>query len=104
MLFEENGSETRLSWDVLVPTMIVVSGFFVFISGLVFKSHLSKPRTGSDGLLGEIGVVKETILTEGKVLVHGELWKAVSRDPIQKGVKVKVVKVENLILEVEPLE
>ena len=104
MLFEDSGSEMGLSWKVLVPTILVVSGFFVFISGLVFKSHLSKPKTGTIGLVGEIGVVKKTILTEGRVLVHGELWKAISKDPIEKGVKVRVVNVEGLVLEVAPLE
>jgi membrane-bound serine protease (ClpP class) len=104
MLFEDTGSEMGLSWKVLVPTMVVVSGFFVFISGLVFKSHLSKPKTGTNGLVGEIGVVKETILAEGRVLVHGEMWKAISKVPIEKGVKVRVVNIERLVLEVEPLE
>ena len=104
MLFESNGTDMRLSWKVLVPTIMVVSGFFVAISGLVFKSQLSKPKTGAGGLLGEIGVVKEPILQEGKVFVHGELWKAISKNPIEKGAKVRVVKVENLVLEVEPIE
>jgi membrane-bound serine protease (ClpP class) len=104
MLFESNGTDMRLSWKVLVPTLMVVSGFFVVISGLVFKSQLLKPKTGARGLLGEIGVVKEPILQEGKVFVHGELWKAISKDPIEKGAKVRVVNVENLVLEVEPVE
>jgi len=104
MLFESNGTDMKLSWKVLVPTLMVVSGFFVAISGLVFKSQLSKPKTGARGLLGEIGVVKEPILQEGKVFVHGELWKAISKDPIEKGAKVRVVKLENLVLEVEPIE
>jgi membrane-bound serine protease (ClpP class) len=104
MLFESNGTDMRLSWKVLVPTLMVVSGFFVAISGLVFKSQLSKPKTGARGLLGEIGVVKEPILQEGKVFVHGELWKAISKDSIEKGAKVRVVKIENLVLEVEPIE
>ena len=104
MLFESNGTDMGLSWKVLVPTLMVVSGFFVVISGLVFKSHLSKPRTGAKGLLGEIGVVKEPILQEGKVFVHGELWKAISKDSIEKGAKVRVLKIENLVLEVEPIE
>lgn len=104
MLFEGNGTDMGLSWKVLVPTLMVVSGFFVVISGLVFRSHLLKPRTGASGLVGEIGVVKESIVTQGKVLVHGELWKAISKDPIEKGAKVRVVKVINLVLEVEPIE
>jgi len=104
MLFENSGAGMRLSWEVLIPTIVLVSGFFVVISGLVFKSHLFKPRTGARGLIGEIGVAREALMPEGKVFVHGELWKATSKDPIQTGVRVRVVKVVNLVLEVEPVE
>ena len=104
MLFESNGTDMRLSWGVLLPTIIMVSGFFVAISGLVFKSHLSKPKTGARGLVGEIGVVKEALMPEGKVFVHGELWQAISKDPIETGAKVRVVNVVSLVLEVEAVE
>lgn len=104
MLFESSGTDMGLSWGVLLPTIIMVSGFFVVISGLVFKSHLSKPRTGARGLVGEIGVVKEALIPEGKVFVHGELWKAISKDPIETGAKVRVLNVVNLVLEVEVVE
>jgi len=104
MLFENSDTGMRLSWEVLIPTLVLISGFFVVVSGLVFKSHLSKPRTGARGLIGEIGVVRESLMPEGKVFVHGELWKAISKDPIQTGTRVRVVKIVNLVLEVEPLE
>jgi membrane-bound serine protease (ClpP class) len=104
MLFDSNGTDMRLSWGVLLPTIIMVSGFFVVISGLVFKSHLSKPKTGARGLVGEIGVVKEALMPEGRVFVHGELWNATSKDPIETGAKVRVVNVVSLVLEVEAVE
>lgn len=104
MLFESSGSDMRLSWGVFIPTLVMVSGFFVVISGLVFRSHLYKQRTGARGLVGEIGVVKEALMPEGKVFVHGELWKATSKDPIETGVRVRVVKIINLVLEVKPVE
>ena len=104
MLFESKGTDMRLSWGVLLPTIIMVSGFFVAISGLVFKSHLSKPITGASGLVGKIGVVKEALMPEGKVFVHGELWQAISKDPIETGAKVRVMNVVNLVLEVEVVE
>ncbi len=103
MLFENTSPELGLSWHVLLPTIAIVSGFFVILSGLVFKSHLLKPKTGAKGLVGEIGVVKKAIKPEGKVFVHGELWNATSKDPIEEGIKVRVVKVDNLVLEVEPV-
>ena len=104
MLFENSGAGMKLSWQVLIPTLVLISGFFVVVSGLVFKSHLFKPRTGARGLIGEIGVVREALMPEGKVFVHGELWKATSKDPIQTGARVRVVKIVNLVLEVEPVE
>jgi len=104
MLFERDGSDLRLSWTVLLPTIAIVSGFFVVISGLVFKSHIAKPKTGARGLVGEIGVVKKALMPEGKVFVHGELWNAISKNSIQEGAKIRVLRVVNLVLEVEAVD
>ncbi len=42
-------------------------------------------------------------MPEGKVFVHGELWNATSKSMINKGTKVRVIKVVNLVLDVEPV-
>ena len=104
MLFEGDSPEMRVAWRVMLPTLALVCGFFVGVAGLVYKSQVSRSRTGADGLVGEIGVVKEALEPEGKVQVHGELWKARSAVLLRIGARVRVVKVENLIIEVEPLE
>jgi membrane-bound serine protease (ClpP class) len=101
MLFEGDTPGMQLSLQVLLPTVIVVSGFFVGVATLVFRAQLSKPSTGSYGLIGEVGVVKKALRPEGKVFVHGELWNARSKEPLDEDEKVRVVKVVNLILEVE---
>ena len=101
MLFEGGAPELRLSWHVLIPTVIMVSGFFVAVASLVFRSQISKPRTGDKGLIGEVGVVKERLGPEGKVFVHGELWNAEASGPIEAGAKVRVVGVDQLVLRVE---
>lgn len=102
MLFEGSEPGGQLSLKVLLPTLVFVSSFFVVVAGLAFRAQVSKPRTGDKGLIGEKGIVKKEIDPEGKVLVHGELWKAIAKDPVKEGVKVKVVGVTNLVLEVEP--
>jgi len=101
MMFKGTGPDLKLSWRVIVPTLVLVSGFFVFVAGLVFRAQISKPRTGSKGLVGEIGIVKKTLAPEGKVFVHGELWHARSEQTIEEAEKVRVVNVMNLMLEVE---
>ena len=101
MMFKDTGPDLKLSLKVLLPTVILVSGFFVFVAGLVFRAQTSKPRTGSRGLVGEIGIVKKALAPEGKVFVHGELWNARSEQMIEEGKKVRVINVMNLMLEVE---
>jgi membrane-bound serine protease (ClpP class) len=104
MLFEGTSPDMKLSLRVVLPTIILISGFFVVVAGLVFRSQVAKPSTGSMGMVGEIGIVKKALTPEGKVFVHGELWNARARAPLEVGVKVRVVKVVNLILEVEAID
>ena len=104
MLFKGDAPEMKLSLQVLLPTLILISGFFIAVAGLVFRAQVSKPVTGPTGLVGEIGVVKKALTPEGKVFVHGELWNARAKTPIDKDAKVRIVQVINLILEVESAE
>jgi len=103
MLFEESTSGVSLSWQVIIPTVTLVSLFFICVAGLVFRAQVSRPRTGAEGLIGEIGIVKTDLNPQGRILLHGELWKAVSRQPVVKGAQVRVIKVKGLVAEVEPV-
>ncbi|MDX2448146.1 MAG: nodulation protein NfeD [Desulfobacterales bacterium] len=103
MLFEGNGPQSQLSWHVLIPILLIVSAFFVTLASLAFKAQMLRPRTGGGGLVKETGVVKKRIEPEGKVLIHGELWYARAKEPIEEGVQVRVVAVDNLLLTVERL-
>ena len=104
MLFDTGDPDMRVSWHVLIPTMVVISGFFVFVAGLVFKSQTTTPKTGSSGIIGEVGIVKKAIMPDGKIMIHGELWNAIAKEPIPEGTRVRVLNLENLVLEVEPLD
>jgi membrane-bound serine protease (ClpP class) len=104
MLFEGGTPNTKLSLRVLLTTVILISGFFVAVASLVFRAQISRPSTGSKGLVGEIGIVKKSLAPEGKVFVHGELWKARAKEALDENVKVRVVKVVNLVLEVESVD
>jgi membrane-bound serine protease (ClpP class) len=104
MLFEGEGAAERISWHVLIPTLAVISAFFTAVAFLVFRAQMSRPATGSAGLVGEVGVVKKALAPEGKVFVHGELWNASAPMPIEEGQRVQVVRVSGLKLEVKPAE
>lgn len=104
MLFEGEAPESRLAWQVLLPTLLAVCTFFTAVALVVFRAQRAKPRTGPAGLVGEVGFVKTALTPEGKVFVHGELWNAVGRIPLPEGSKVRVMKVTGLRLEVEAVE
>jgi membrane-bound serine protease (ClpP class) len=104
MLFKSDIPGMQLSWSVLLPTLALVSGFFILVAALVVRSHIARPRTGTTGLIDEIGVVKKDLDPQGKVFVHGELWHAIAREPIPVGTRVRIIGVQNLVLEVEALE
>jgi membrane-bound serine protease (ClpP class) len=100
MLFESPNPALRLSWKVLIPTVIIVSAFFLVTAGLAFKAYRRKPATGSEGLIGMEGVAETDIAPEGKVFVHGENWNAFSEEVITKGEKVIVLEVKGLKIKV----
>jgi membrane-bound serine protease (ClpP class) len=104
MLFEGESPEGRLAWQVLLPTLLVVSASFTAVAWVVFRAQRSKPTTGPAGLVGEIGFVKKALDPDGKVFVHGELWNAVSQAPLAEGARVRVLQVKGLKLEVEPAD
>jgi membrane-bound serine protease (ClpP class) len=98
MLFRGGETGAAISWDVLIPTVITVSLFFIVVAGIVFRTHLRRATTGAAGLIGERGVAYTDLSPEGKVFVHGEYWQALSNEPVAKGETVEVVKLVDLKL------
>jgi membrane-bound serine protease (ClpP class) len=77
----------------------------VFMMRLVLKSRKWRSSTGREELLGEQGVVTTAVPAggEGMIRIHGELWRASSKEDIQQGTAVRVLKVSGLKLEIEPM-
>ncbi len=100
-LFESPIPALRVSFQVLIPTVVIASLFFVAVIGLAVRAQMRKPRTGTEGKVGEEGVALTAVHGEGRVFVRGEYWSATSETPIEEGDPVRVKGVRGLILEVE---
>jgi membrane-bound serine protease (ClpP class) len=102
LLFRTADSHLRVALGVLVPVVIVVSGFFLAVVSLAIRAHQRKPQTGAQGILGEVGRVRQPIRREtpGKVFVHGEIWNARSEESLEPGEVVEVVGIDHLLLTV----
>jgi membrane-bound serine protease (ClpP class) len=89
---------------VAIPFAIIV----IFLARLVIRSRTWKTSTGKEELVGEEGQVTQPLGTSGAgmVFVHGELWRAVAPAGavVPKGTRVRVAKVEGLLLHVEPVD
>jgi len=90
-----------VSLAVTLPFALIA----VFLMRLVLRSRKWKSVTGKEELLGEQGVVIEPLQAgiEGMIRIHGELWRAISTEPLQSGSTVKVVRIDGLKLHVQPL-
>jgi len=80
--------------------------FAVVLMKLVLRSRKWKTATGREELMGASGIATDGLKAgaEGMVRVHGELWRAVSSQPVAEGKFVRVIKIEGLKLYVEPVE
>ncbi|HEV2615639.1 MAG TPA: nodulation protein NfeD [Candidatus Acidoferrales bacterium] len=96
------GVHPGIALAVTIPVAIIV----IFLMRLVLRSFRWKRTTGADELLGAVGEIIEPVKlagANGMVLIHGELWRAAAGEPIPKGVRVRVSRVQGLTLFVEPV-
>ncbi|MBW1613009.1 MAG: nodulation protein NfeD [Deltaproteobacteria bacterium] len=97
MLFEN----IRVSLNLMMPTIVMIGGFFVIIAFLAFRAYKGKPTSGMEGLIGQTGVVEEKIDPVGLIFAHGEYWKATSTEVAEQGEKVRIIGSKGLELIVE---
>ena len=100
MLIDSDDPAMQISKMILYPTLGMTFLLSIGSIYLAKKAHQLRTTTGMEGLLGEVGVVKETLNLEGRVLIHGEMWKAESDTLISVGEKVLVEVVTGLIIQV----
>ena len=88
-----------------VTLLVLTFGLLVFLSIKIRKALKRKPKS-IENLVGKIGLAKTDIgeVEKGVAYIEGEDWSAVSiKGKIKAGSKVRVLKVEGLVLVVEPV-
>jgi membrane-bound serine protease (ClpP class) len=104
MLIDTDVPFLQISWSVMIPVVLATALFFALSIQLAVRAHNRRPVSGAEGLVGSFGRADSDVFGEGKVIVHGELWDAISHTPIQKGEEVQVVQVNGLRLLVKKRE
>lgn len=104
LLFESTAPWLRVSWSVILITVLATAGFFVVVVAKAVKAHRRRPTTGMEGLIGLDGIAQGALDPGGKVFVRGEYWDAVSDEPIAAGSGIVVEAVEGMRLRVRKAE
>jgi membrane-bound serine protease (ClpP class) len=103
MLFESSDPYLRVSWSVIMVTVLAVAGLFAVVVTKVLAVHHRRPTTGREGLIGLEGIAESEIAPEGKVFIRGEYWDARSDETISFGSRVTVEAVQDMQLKVKKI-
>ncbi|MBA2778373.1 NfeD family protein [Billgrantia kenyensis] len=105
------GSVMLMDTDQLAVSLPMIGGVALVAAGLMlwvlirFTGLRRRPaRTGQEQLIGCHGVALEDFQHEGHVRMRGERWNSRSSVALRRGDEVRVVAVDGLTLEVEPLQ
>ncbi|ALA56812.1 NfeD family protein [Nitrospira moscoviensis] len=103
MLIKSDAEFFQISWAVIIPVVITSASVSLFLIGMGVRAMRRPPQTGSEGMIGAVGVAQTALSPRGKLSIHGELWDAVSDTPADRGALAKVLRVEGLTLYVTPV-
>lgn len=95
-----------LSWITLLVGIVGTSVAMVSGMPAMVRTRFSTPTIGREWMIGEEGEAVTAVSPDGVVRVRGALWRARTNraTPLAEADAVRVVEVDGLLLEVEPLE
>jgi membrane-bound serine protease (ClpP class) len=95
--------EMRVKLITALSVSIPLGMITIFLMTIALKARRNKVMTGTEGMVGEVGVAQTPLTPSGKVLLEGAVWDAVASGNVGAGQQVVVRRVENLTLYVEPV-
>jgi membrane-bound serine protease (ClpP class) len=104
VLFDPSGGAS-VSPFVIVPVAVFMGLFFGFVVSKALAMRHLPAAQGAEAVVGREGVVLAGGLDpDGVVRVAAEEWRAIAPHPLPPGAKVRVTKLDGLVLSVEPLD
>ena len=96
----------RIDLKTIVPAALILAAAVLGLGRLALKAQRAAPQTGREGMIGAVGRTRTALAadTPGQIDVHGEIWQAISGEPLSSGALVRVVALDGLTLRVEPTD
>jgi len=92
----------RVSLAFIIPTAVLFGMVLMTLTWIAVKTQRRHSVTGAEGMVGTIALAKTDVAPRGRVFVHGEIWDAVSDEPIREGEEARIKAVSGLTLKVVP--
>jgi membrane-bound serine protease (ClpP class) len=94
--------EMAVSPWVALAVSAAFGSITVFLVRLAIRARRLKALVGPSALVGRRALAMEPLAPRGRVLVEGEIWNAVSTEPVPAGASLLIVGSEQYLLHVEP--
>ncbi len=102
LLFDTGAEGYELSWTLVAAVALTSALFFMMVLAMALKARRRPVVTGAEEMIGSLGDVMDWSGGEGRVRVHGEVWRASAGMPLEPGQRVRVKTLRGLTVEVEP--
>lgn len=105
ILFRAPGGELlRVAPTFVIATSLLLGLIFLFVMRLIYKAQRSRPSSGSEGMIGERGIVISGNEGKAMAIIMGEYWRVIAEDAqteLAIGDEVEVVRTDVLTLYVK---
>ncbi len=102
LLVKTDAPFLKVSLSLIIPMAVLVGALLMTLTWMAAKTQRRAAVTGAEGMIGTIALAKTDVAPRGRVFIHGEMWDAVSDEPIREGEEAKVKAVSGLTLKVAP--
>jgi membrane-bound serine protease (ClpP class) len=102
MMFDSGIPGFGISLTFVITIAVLAALLVIWMVSFILKLRRRGAVSGTDSIIGGVGVAMSDFSGEGKVWLEGESWAARSRTPVTKDQEVIVKKMVGLTLEIEP--
>jgi membrane-bound serine protease (ClpP class) len=102
ILFEPDAGGYAIPVPIIVAIGVTSAVIVFSIVAMAAKARGRRIVSGSEIMIGAQAEILHDLQTEGWARVAGENWRVVSRVPLARGQKVRVTRIDGLVLSVEP--